>query len=77
MEFTSYDKTLLVKTEELAGRKDKDSVTELSEVVVLVKYGADFEEVRGIMEENYGFLLDQFLIRESVHGDTIALFVRQ
>ncbi len=77
VEFTSYDKTLLVKTEELAGRKDKDSVTELSEVVVLVKYGADFEEVRGIMEENYGFLLDQFLIRESVHGDTIALFVRQ
>lgn len=75
-EFMYYEKTLLVKPEELAGRKEKESINSLDKVVVLVKQGVDFGETARIMEE-YGFVLEQMLFRGvGVHGDTAGIFVK-
>lgn len=74
LEFTSYEKTLLVTTEELADRKDTESVTSLEHVVLLLKANVDAERVLDIMEEKYGFFAEEYLIRGTgVHGDQILL----
>lgn len=73
-EFTHYQKTLLVKPSELLERKDKASVEELSGVVVLVKPGADSEQVSAIMKAEYGFAVKEQLLADGVHGDRIFLF---
>lgn len=74
-EFMHYEKTLLVKPEEFAGRKDKASIASLDKVVLLVKPGVDFTEAARILEE-YGFVLDEMLWRGGVHGDTAGRFVK-
>ena len=55
VEFTDYERTLLVTPDELENREDTESITELEEVVVLVKYGVSSEDVEHIMTEKYGF----------------------
>ncbi len=70
-----YEKTLLVKPKELADRKEKESILSLDEVVLLVKPGVDFTETARIMEE-YGFVLEEMLWRDSIHGDTAGRFVK-
>lgn len=75
LEFTSYEKTLLLKAEELAAREDVESIASLDAAVVMVKQGVDWNETVEIMAENYGLYFQEWLIRESVHGDTIGLFV--
>lgn len=74
LEFTDYRKTLLVTKEELAGRQEMDSITELKQVVLLLKPYVDEQQVLEIMEEKYGFAVEKFVIRgEGVHGDTIVI----
>ncbi len=74
-EFTHYEKTLLVKTAELSGRKDKESIMNLPEAAVLVKPGADWEQVRAIMEQDYGFTLKETVLSgEGAHGDILSVF---
>lgn len=75
-EFTSYEKTLLVKPEELSQRRDKESVTSLDRVVVLLKPGVDDVQIERTMQEEYGFALEKWLFLESVHGDRAALFTK-
>lgn len=76
-EFTHYEKTLLVKTAELSKRKDKESVRSLPEVAVLVKPGADWEQVQAVMEEDYGFVLKETVLSgEGAHGDILTVFER-
>ena len=75
-EFTHYEKTLLLKPQELAERKDKSSVSGLEEAVVLVKPGAEWEQVQGILEESYGLRLKKELLAGGVHGDRIFLVGR-
>lgn len=74
MEFTYYDKTLLVKPQELAQRTDKASIEECSRIVLLVKPEADLGQVTEIMEQEYGFRPGKWLFRESVHGDVAIIF---
>lgn len=76
IEFTSYEKTLLVKPEELSQRRDKESVTSLDRVVVLLKPGVDDAGIAQTMQEEYGFTLEKWLFLESVHGDRAALFTK-
>ncbi len=75
VEFTRYDKTLLVRENELAGRKDRASIASLSQVVVLAKPGVDWPKIVRVMEETYGFSLVKTLWEGTgVHGDVAGVF---
>lgn len=69
LEFAEYDKTLLVKPEELKNRRDRESIASLDQAVLLIKPGVDTEEILNLMETEYGLTARQWLWRESVHGD--------
>lgn len=73
-EFTYYDKTLLVKLDELVNREDVESIDELQEVAVLIKSNVDWEAVVSTMTEQYGFELTQEQFDNSVYGDKILVF---
>lgn len=78
VEFTSYEKTLLVTVAELENRQDTASITESDELVLLVKPEVDAEYVLEVMEEKYGFVLEQFVIRGTgVHEDTVVLMSKE
>ena len=71
-----YDRTLLVTAEELAERKDVDSLRMLDRVVVLIKPGVEEETVSSVLREKYGMEPEETLFSEGVHGDNIYLYVR-
>ena len=73
IEFTHYEKTLLVRPNEIVQRKDKESLSSLEQAVVLVKSEVDWEEVLTVMEEVYGLSLKQELLAKSVYGDRVFL----
>lgn len=75
-EFMHYDRTLLVTAEELAERKDVDSLRMLDRVVVLIKPGVEEETVSSVLRERYGMEPEETLFSEGVHGDNIYLYVR-
>lgn len=75
-EFMHYDRTLLVTAEELAERKDVDSLWLLDRVVVLIKPGVEEETVSSVLREKYGMEPEETLLSEGVHGDNICLYVR-
>ena len=75
-EFMHYDRTLLVTAEELAERKDVDSLRLLDRVVVLIKPGVEEETVSSVLRERYGMEPEETLFSEGVHGDNIYLYVR-
>ena len=75
-EFMYYDRTLLVTAEELAERKDVDSLRMLDRVVVLIKPGVEEETVSSVLRERYGMEPEETLLSEGVHGDNIYLYVR-
>ena len=75
-EFMHYDRTLLVTAEELAERKDVDSLRMLDRVVVLIKPGVEEETVSSVLRERYGMEPEETLLSEGVHGDNIYLYVR-
>lgn len=71
LEFENYERTLLVKPSELAGRGD---LSELSEAVVLVKQSVSPEAWSQVQEilADYGLEPDGFLIRgPGVYGDML------
>lgn len=74
LEFASYEKSLLLTLEELKNRDDRESIEELSQVVVLVKGGVDCLEVCDILSETYGFTVEQYLQRQpGVYGDEVMI----
>lgn len=75
-EFMHYDRTLLVTAEELAERKDVNSLRMLDRVVVLIKPGVEEETVASVLREKYGMEPEETLFSEGVHGDNIYLYVR-
>lgn len=79
VEFTCYRETLLLTPEELCHRKDKDSVSEKEQVVVLVKNTGEETEnavLEKILEEEYGLKKKDILLsrEESPYGDLLILF---
>lgn len=73
VEFTNYEKTLLLKPQELAERVDKESLLQEEQVVVLIKQNADREEALRILEEQYGFRQIALLVEDSVYNDYVVL----
>ncbi|MDR2044029.1 MAG: hypothetical protein LBQ15_06605 [Clostridium sp.] len=74
LEFTCYEKTLLLKPEELEERQDTASLEALERAVVIVKDGVDEKRVRAVLEERYGWRAKERLVAESVHGDSVWLW---
>lgn len=75
-EFTHYEKTLLLTLEELADRKDKESITSQETIMVLIKAGVDELQAFTILTEEYGYVLEDGLPHydgNSPYGDTIYL----
>lgn len=80
LEFTHYEKTLLLTLDQLENRQERGSIMELEKVAVLVK-GSDTYEVMGqaldILTEQYDFALEKFGWRGlGEHGD-ILVFMRK
>lgn len=75
-EFTHYEQTLLTTLEELEDRQDRESIERLGSVMVLAKSEVEWERLRLLLEEQYGFNFQQELLENGVHGDRIGLFVR-
>lgn len=78
LEFTEYDRTLLVTEQELSGRQETDSLRELSEVVILVKAGLDREAIASVLEEKYGLYEVKTLMEEGApYGDSVFMAKRR
>lgn len=72
IEFTYYEKSLLLTLEELRERKDRQSIEELDRVAVVVKRGVDALEVLDILMNSYGFRLEeQPVFQPSAYGDEV------
>ncbi|MCM1118700.1 MAG: hypothetical protein NC543_04990 [bacterium] len=73
LEFQMYERTLLVKPSELAGRQD---IAELSEAIILRKGNVDSEAWREVQEllADYGLERKFWLVRGSVYGDEVAYY---
>lgn len=73
-EFEIYEKTLLVTQQELAGRKDKASISSLDKVVVLLKK-ADMQKSVTEDLKRYGLAYEETIWDgEGPQGDRILLF---
>lgn len=77
LEFTRYDKTLLVTKDELSNRKETESLTDLERMVVLIKGGLDQSEISSILEEKYGFHTSEILMEKGVPYQDTLLLVEQ
>ncbi len=74
VEFTEYERTLLVTPRELADRKDSGSIGELEELVVILKSPqVEEQEVCALLEEKYGFTKKETLFRTRDYEDDIVL----
>ena len=72
-EFMHYDRTLLVTAEELAERKDVDSLRMLDRVVVLIKPGVEEETVSSVLRERYGMEPEETLFSVTADDNTIYM----
>lgn len=78
MEFTQYERTLLLKLPELQQREDTSGWAELEQLVVLKKSELAEEEVADALGL-YGWEIGEVLLEpgESVYGDAVYLCVRR
>ncbi len=74
IEFEKYDRTLLVKPQELEERK-ADDLKDLEQVIVVSKALVGYEKTLSLMEQQ-GFTLQEVLLEQGVHGDGVYRFVR-
>jgi len=74
VEFTYYKETLMVTQEELFSRSPDEALEREQELVVLMKNNIDQKAVAKYLTEKYGFEPAEFLVRESVHQDTVRVF---
>jgi hypothetical protein len=73
-EFTQYEKTLLVKPEELENRQDVSSILELDQVMIMEKRGVDIEVMETVLMDKYNLYPAKELVTVSPHGDRIRLW---
>lgn len=73
LEFTNYEKTILLTCEQLENRADRDTLIQEERIVVLIKQSAGAENTLRILEEQYGYYRVRDLVRESVYGDLVIL----
>ena len=74
LEFTRYDKTLLLKLPELEQRQDTSELTQMQEMVVLRKGIVKEEDALAALGQ-YGWSVEKVLLstEDSVYGDTVYL----
>lgn len=73
-EFTYYDRSLLLKAKELENRRERESIEALEECVLLIKGGVEAEAVLALLEEQYGFTVQEKAFDgDSVYGDAIYI----
>lgn len=72
MEFTKYEKTLLVTPEELKTRKDTASLEKMTEFVMVVKHTVSQEQLENVLG-NYDWNIAKVLIEEGAHKDKVYL----
>ncbi len=74
-EFACYDKSLLLTLEQLEERKDKESIAQLDEVLVLVKANVDpLKVLQILLSDDYGFHLEREVeYSPSAYGDMIFI----
>ncbi len=77
IEFLYYEKTLLLTEKELEERKDKASVQELEQAVILIKEEAEPEHVQQILESSYGLHPVKKLVENSVYKDEVWLYSKE
>ena len=75
LEFTYYEKTLMVTVDELSDYSDLDSIEALQRVLVIVNPHVESEEVQSIMEK-YGFSENEQVLAENINGDSYYLYYR-
>jgi hypothetical protein len=61
VEFTEYDRTLLVTENELETRQETDSISNLEQAVVIIKYGVELQKVEQVLEQKYGLAVAEVL----------------
>lgn len=78
LEFTEYERTLLLKLPELEQRQEVGELAEVNELVVLRKSSVDEESMYKALE-GYGWKVERELMtqEDSVYGDTIYLCIRK
>ncbi len=74
IEFTKYERTLLVTPAELLERTADEVLDAGEPVVVLVKGGLCSKPIKEYLENRYGYRMTEELVRESVYGDWICLY---
>lgn len=74
IEFTKYEKTLLLTEEELADRSEDEILDAEIPVVMLIKGGLEEETIEDIMLTKYGYDKKTLLLTKSVYGDRLYLF---
>lgn len=78
LEFTHYEKTLILTPGELENRRERASLDSLEQAVLLLKDGTDREAVCDILEKEYGLSPRETLLETgSVYGDRILLLKRR
>lgn len=74
LEFTYYEKSLLLTPEELENRTDRESIEELDRMVVLIKSGVEERKALEILTESYGFEMElETWYEPSAYGDKIYI----
>lgn len=78
VEFTRYERTLLLTAAELENRQETADLTEPEKIVVLKKAGVEEEQALGALAR-YGWQVESLLLPEgeSVYGDTVYLCTRK
>lgn len=78
IEFTCYERTLILSPEEFENRADRDSIASLEETVVILKDGLDRERFCEIFKENYNLELKEILMKAGgVYGDQVLVLERR
>ena len=72
IEFTNYERTLLVKPQELLERRDTESVENQEKMIFLVKEFIP-EESFNLILQKYGFNVVEVLVDRGPHGDRVFL----
>ncbi|MCR4586900.1 MAG: hypothetical protein K5682_00705 [Lachnospiraceae bacterium] len=72
VEFTEYEQTLLVKTQELQQRRDDAVLDNEEEIVLMTGRGVEPEDAFAALEA-YGYTNYTPLLEEGIHGDRIWL----
>ncbi len=72
IEFTNYEKTLLVTPKELLEREETTELQALEELVLLKKGIIKEEDLQAVLEQ-YGWTIQEALIEDGACGDTVYL----